>query len=954
MDKKQQDLYSRQIGTFGESTMKQIANTSVYVIGLDNIGLETCKCLCLIGIKKLYIYDKRLIDKKTLGCNFIINDIPDESKTIDNSCLDYLKELNSYVDIECVKTIDIIDEIIKKIDILIVSQILNSISLIKLDKKCKQYSAKFIIGLSWGFSGYVFSNFLNHTIKDNNGENLRKTHVLSINYNNNKTILDIHDKTMFTYGDCIEFTCKKNDYFKIHGFDGDKLIINKDLSDLKLENSINLQILEVKEKFIRNYRSLEEVIADRLYPDSVINLNNPEKTMNLLDDFYRIIKSNKIDNLNNKVIVTDNYSFPVIGSILGSLIATEVIKLGGKYLPLDQEILIDYSELYQLNNSTNMYKTIPDLQYKNIYGLLSKNIIKYLKTANIFLVGSGALGCEYLKLFHMLAISTQKNSKKRNGITITDMDKIELSNLNRQFLFRNSDIGKLKSETAAKKITGLNKEIKIRALEYAVGSDTEQFFDTHFWERQDIIVNALDNINARQYVDKQCVLHNKPLFEAGTLGVKSNVQVIIPCKTATYSDTIDPPDKEIPVCTLKHFPFKIEHCVLWSLDIFNTYFNDFINDITAFLKGKENFTKYLSKIDNKEERLDNLVNFLDCYKREKESFYIISIFETHFISQIKQILKDNPKDKLDDSGNKFWSGIRLLPKIIDLKKNNLLSDFVNYFGQILGRCIGKKILINDNLNVLLNDYKTFSKLSINDDSKKIDYIYSFKINIGPVNIECFEKDNDMNSHIDFIKAASNLRAHIYGINKIDFINCKLIAGKITPALSTTTTMVTALSIMELLKYVYNKLNQDVIVQKKIKYMDIFLNMGINMYIQSGPKKPLQIVDKKFNNLYGCHTRTIPESFTTWDSILLSRKNLGILNISDMLAYFKDKFNISLDMISSNAMILYSRYNDNLNYSIKDVYTKLKKTQLDIITFEVSAFKDDVPVVFPKIVYDMRK
>jgi ubiquitin-activating enzyme E1 len=63
-----------------------------------------------------------------------------------------------------------------------------------------------------------------------------------------------------------------------------------------------------------------------------------------------------------------------------------------------------------------------------------------------FLVGAGAIGCEMLKNFAMMGVGSQ------GGITVTDMDTIEKSNLSRQFLFRNSHVGQLKSMTAAQQV----------------------------------------------------------------------------------------------------------------------------------------------------------------------------------------------------------------------------------------------------------------------------------------------------------------------------------------------------------------------------------------------------------------------------------------------------------------------------------------------------------------------
>ena len=73
--------------------------------------------------------------------------------------------------------------------------------------------------------------------------------------------------------------------------------------------------------------------------------------------------------------------------------------------------------------------------------------------------------------------------------------------------------------------------------------------------------NALDNLEARRYTDYQCVTYGKPLLESGTLGAKANTQVVLPHKTESYSASADPPEKTIPMCTLKNFPNKIEHTI---------------------------------------------------------------------------------------------------------------------------------------------------------------------------------------------------------------------------------------------------------------------------------------------------------------------------------------------------------------------------------------------------------
>lgn len=89
----------------------------------------------------------------------------------------------------------------------------------------------------------------------------------------------------------------------------------------------------------------------------------------------------------------------------------------------------------------------------------------------------------------------------------------------------------------------------------------------------DCLTNALDNVNARLYVDGKCVEANKPLIESGTLGPKGHVQVILPNLTESYGSRRDPEeDNDIPYCTLKMFPESALHCMEWARDKFEQYF----------------------------------------------------------------------------------------------------------------------------------------------------------------------------------------------------------------------------------------------------------------------------------------------------------------------------------------------------------------------------------------------
>lgn len=147
------------------------------------------------------------------------------------------------------------------------------------------------------------------------------------------------------------------------------------------------------------------------------------------------------------------------------------------------------------------------------------------------MVGAGAIGCELLKNFAMLGVGTGTGS-----IVLTDPDVIEVSNLNRQFLFREKHLRKPKSQTAAAAAVQMNPNLAGHIFPRLdkVHPGTEDIFSEKFFKEQNIVCNALDNIAARLYIDQQCVKARTPLVDSGTLGPKGHVQVVKPFVTESY------------------------------------------------------------------------------------------------------------------------------------------------------------------------------------------------------------------------------------------------------------------------------------------------------------------------------------------------------------------------------------------------------------------------------------
>merc|ERR1712038_1985360 len=147
-----------------------------------------------------------------------------------------------------------------------------------------------------------------------------------------------------------------------------------------------------------------------------------------------------------------------------------------------------------------------------------------------FLVGAGAIGCEMLKNWALMGVACGSEGQ----IHITDMDRIEKSNLSRQFLFRTKHINHFKSACAAEAAKEMNGDIKIKAYQEKVGPETEYLFGDDFYDKLSGVCTALDNVEARLYVDQKCLFYRLPMLESGTLGTKGNTQVVVPHLTENY------------------------------------------------------------------------------------------------------------------------------------------------------------------------------------------------------------------------------------------------------------------------------------------------------------------------------------------------------------------------------------------------------------------------------------
>merc|ERR1711887_357500 len=142
----------------------------------------------------------------------------------------------------------------------------------------------------------------------------------------------------------------------------------------------------------------------------------------------------------------------------------------------------------------------------------------------------------------------------------------------------------------------MNPDVKVESQNTRVGEDSQDVYTDTFMESLTGVANALDNVDARLYMDRRCVFYRLPLLESGTLGTKGNTQVVIPDITESYGSSQDPPEKSIPICTLKNFPNAIEHTLQWARDQFEGLFTNPMNVANQYLENPELFYERTLKL----------------------------------------------------------------------------------------------------------------------------------------------------------------------------------------------------------------------------------------------------------------------------------------------------------------------------------------------------------------------
>ncbi|VDP15157.1 unnamed protein product [Onchocerca flexuosa] len=187
----------------------------------------------------------------------------------------------------------------------------------------------------------------------------------------------------------------------------------------------------------------------------------------------------------------------------------------------------------------------------------------------VLVVGVGGIGCELLKNLALTGFS---------NIEIIDLDTIDVSNLNRQFLFRREHVGKPKAIIAAEAVRSFAPNVKIVCYHDSV---LKEEYGVDFFQKFTVVLSALDNIAARNHINRLCLAARVPLIESGSSGYLGHaslfiviVRPIIRDYTECYECNPKTVQKTYPGCTIRNTPSEHIHCIVWAKHLFNQLFGE--------------------------------------------------------------------------------------------------------------------------------------------------------------------------------------------------------------------------------------------------------------------------------------------------------------------------------------------------------------------------------------------
>jgi len=873
-------LYSRQLYVMGHAAQHSLSRSTVLLLGLSGLGAEVAKNLALAGIKELHVHDDSAATMHDLASSFLLSE-SDVGTPRAARAVEQLAPLNPHVVVRRVE--GPVDEAALRAGgytcVVAVDRPLEEQQ--TLDDASRAVGARFVSCSSRGVFGSVFCDLGDKfTSTDADGEPPREAlleRVAPAAETGEAEVTTVAEQPHgLSDGDTVRFAeaegvpalCAEGATFTVRVIGRHTLrLVGTPHASLGGAHERGGRLVQLKTAQQHGFVRLREAVAQHKRLAEAPAGSPPRRAATVHACFCCIDEvlaaahaaadaAADDDTLADALLAAVRASGLVeperveeatvaafargaagalspVAAFVGGVAAQEVLKAcTGRFTPLRQFGYFDWLEALPTPPPSAAERAPRGDRYDGQRAVVGDGVQRALGRARYFVVGAGAIGCELLKCLALMGVGV--DAAGGGALHVTDMDDISTSNLNRQFLFRPADVGRPKAAVAARAVAAINPQLAPPQLahhEKPVG-DAATFGDA-FWRGLDGVLNALDNVEARRFVDAQCVRHSLPLLDSGTHGVKGSTQAVLPHLSESYGASADPPEETIPVCTLKSFPYAIEHALQWARDAFEGAFAHTPSMVNRFLASPRPTLRQLESGEDEAapDGAQDAMAALHAAVVQRPAdgagcvAWAVGCFRRWFDADVRRLLAQYPPDHVADDGAPFWGGTRRTPTpaAFDAAEPTHRA-FVAAAAALRAASLGvappsDADLAPDALEAAAAaaaaaaDADADAAAAAAADGKGEDEAAlrarrrkELLAHAGDGRLprwsgapQTFEKDDDANGHVAFVTAAANLRATNFAIARCDAHTAKRVAGKIVPAIATTTAAVVGLVGMELLK-----------------------------------------------------------------------------------------------------------------------------------------------------------
>ncbi|EDS89596.1 ubiquitin-activating enzyme E1 1, putative [Entamoeba histolytica HM-1:IMSS] len=547
--------------------------------------------------------------------------------------------------------------------------------------------------------------------------------------------------------------------------------------------------------------------------------------------------------------------------------------------------------------------------------------IKMMNT-KVLIAGLNGMGAEITKNVLLMSVKSVGLLDNRNAC---------LADLGTNFFLRKEHIGHCISESTYKQFQELNNNVPVRV-------EKRELTDETLYNDYDIIVLCyLLSEKQSIYINELCRKHNVKMVYAVNRGPFTMIFNDFGDNFVVFDSNGETPltyiVNEVVGNTIQFIDENF--C---TLDVGNEVQLDEFSGLPG-LNYSENGGKTFKITKRTAYSIE--IGDLSQYGKYIKGGKVTEKYDINFVNTIQKLITNFPENTITDEGIPFWHAPKRFPHIYPFNiDNQYAKEFIISASLLRAEIYGIKNELSKEEIIKyaysLKEYTSEEKKTEEPEAEIKQLSEEIKgKEIPKVNPIEFEKDDDNNHHIEFITACSNLRAENYCIKPADFLKTKLIAGKIIPAMITTTAVVSGLQCIELLK---------VIEKKPLEaYHCSFLNLAIGYMDATEPEavKKTKICDGL--------------EVSIWDKLEFD----GNCTIEQFCQEISKRYPIEVDSITACGALFYCSYLPSgikrSKQTFKEIYKDIKheeyKNNTMTIAISVSSEKEQLPdnLEFPDII-----